>query len=138
MNLTDQLDRVTSSRFLENYSGYLIGVLGAIGLIGFAISALDHELFGIIGLTFFSFMWLFFAVMNGNGWRRALKRWGKTLDGWQETSEYASDINSLLNEALTELSTWDREKAQEIAERGQTISLLRMKNMNEKMEKETA
>lgn len=54
------------------------------------------------------------------------------LNGWCEQEELTMDLTHLLSEALDHLSTWDREQADEIAERTNTVIRLRFQNFNER------
>lgn len=54
------------------------------------------------------------------------------LKGWQEQEELTIDLTHLLGESLERLSTWDRETADEIADRTNTVIRLRFQNFNER------
>ena len=101
-------------------------ILGIRAYTGFPLDALI--LMGI------ALMWLTVACANSYGWRRSNEDWGRTLGLWNETSELCADALSLLHEALTGLSTYDREKADDIAGRAHTIVVLRQKNIDMKAE----
>lgn len=68
--------------------------------------------------------------------RRVLSQIEAALDGWQETNDLARDYGNLLTEATDELSTWDREKSDDILSRTTTISLMRAQNMKRRMTRE--
>lgn len=130
----------TNSRFLDSFFDHdaiilLWAGLGTIGLINFGFLAWTGEKFAVVGLTVFGFAWLFLAALNSRSWRGTLRDWRRTTDSWGETTEYVNDLHQILNETLGELSTWDRDKANEIGERCQTISRLRLKNLEEKWTK---
>jgi len=77
--------------------------------------------------------WTVLALFLGVNWRRTLHEWGRAQDAWQETNELVGDYSSLLVEALDGLSTYDREKADDISARATTISVLRVQNIKEKL-----
>jgi hypothetical protein len=111
----------------------LAGILGAIGCVGLGLSAyFSGDKFSIVLLTVFSLMWIFFAVNNSRGWHRALAHWRHTLLTWDDQQKMTTDMSNLLTEALQELTHYDHEKAADIADRAQTITMLRLQTFQER------
>lgn len=119
------------SRFLD--SRWFIPALALPGAIMLGISA-PSSWFSAIALTVVACSWIVLAALNGHAWRRTITSWGGTLRSWESTTEYAKAMESLLLEALNELSTWDGERSIEIAKRAETISRLHFQNVSERRE----
>lgn len=120
----------TLSRILE--TRFLATIACALGLIVISIPAFSGDRFSIGMLMFFAMVWLAFAFFNGSGWRRSNEGWHYALTEWHEQHQLTQDMTSLLTEALSDLSTYDRDKADDIQQRANTIILLRFQNFNER------
>jgi hypothetical protein len=121
-----------TSRFLSgNGITVAMGVVGTLGLTAVSLSALQGGAFNIACLVLVAFMWLGIAVMFSFGWRRALRGWNRSNRSWGMTNEYVGDLSHLLDESLQALNSWDQDQAQDIMNRANTISLLRLKNIKE-------
>lgn len=128
MNLFRRLSRILSP------SRWLVLALVAPAHAALGIQAWYGSKFAIGMMVAFLYFWSIMAVLSGNAWGQALQRWKQSLDGWQETTRMAGDYGRLLGEAIDGLSTWDREKAEDINQRANTVALMRAQNVREKMD----
>lgn len=120
------------SRFWENNAYWVILILGAVGIVNCMVQGwFEPSRFFIVALGIIGLMWLGLAVANGRSWRRTLRDWQRSLDSWKESNLYAQDLGSLLNEAVTDLSTWDRDKAEDIWSRANTIAMMRAQKLRD-------
>ena len=125
----------TLSRILGgNGHRYLMGGLAILAHVLLGILAWSGSTFALVQLVIFASVWTVMTVLNGVGWRRTTASWEKSLEGWEETQNLAVNYVELLLEACDRLSTWDRESADDIVSRTRTISALRQKNLNERMD----
>lgn len=137
-SLVNGPSKLHKSSLWESYSYWIIGSLGAFGICWIAaIGLIEPNRFTIVSLGVLSLLWLLLAVNNGSSWRRTLRSWERTLDGWKETSHLVGDVSNLLKEALDDLSTWDREKAEDIAHRADTVGMMRTQNIDSRMKEES-
>ena len=103
--------------------------LGAAGLIVQGWLAWQGSRLAVVLLVVTSLIWVVFCMMNSLGWRRSNESWRSTIDDYGDAINYGTAMGRLLAETLNNLETWDREKAEEIAERATTISLLHVQNI---------
>lgn len=123
------------SRILDgNGYRYIGGALAVLGHVMLGALAWNGSLFAIASLVITAIFWTGLAVINGISWSRTTSSWQRSLLGWEETQNLAVDYVHLLMEACDALSTWDRERADDIIARTRTISALRQKNLNERMD----
>jgi ABC-type multidrug transport system fused ATPase/permease subunit len=111
----------------------LIIALAVIGHGALSYVAWSGDDFALGMLIAFGLFWIIMAFMNSLSWSRSLNHWTQTLDLWKETIALADDYSSLLSEATEVLSTYDREQADDIIGRANTIALMRMQNQRERM-----
>ena len=124
---------MTWPRILESRGTRIaIGVLVCLNHVMLGALAWGGDVIPLVMLVVFSMAWVFFAVANGIARDRNLESWMRSLDSWEETQNLARDYTSLLVEACTSLSTWDREKSDDIIERARTIGRLRQANVDER------
>lgn len=129
--------KMVRSEWWERHGSWVIGFLGAFGIVQIAIlgwmepTRVEIALLGVLALG-----WLGFAVANGKSWKRTLNSWHRTLQCWKESNHLVADLSSLLEEALNDLSTWDRDKADNIGERANTIIRMRSQNIDAKIEED--
>lgn len=110
---------------------FATALFASIGILLLALNAWQlNSKFAIVGLTALALMWMGFALMNGRSWRRTIRDWGSTIECWKETGHLMRDVTSLLDEALSDLSTWDREKAEDISMRATTVMKMREQNID--------
>lgn len=94
----------------------------------------DHT--SIVILTCWALIGMGTAVGFGAGWRSSNEGWRRSNSGWAEQEQLTLDLTHLLSEALDNLSTWDREASDDIAERTNTVIRLRFQNFQESDRKE--
>ena len=86
----------------------------------------------IVVLTCWALIGLGTTVGFDWGWRSSNEGWARSNNGWAEQEELTMDLTHLLGEALQNLSTWDRETADDIADRTNTVIRLRFQNFTER------
>jgi hypothetical protein len=129
------------SRFLEKFFknrrayALVIGVLGAASIVVLGVQAHFGSIIAVPALTLVALMWLGLSISNSNLHWGTLDRWGKTLEMWQETGNLVDDLYSLVVEACDGLSTYDREKADDILGRSTTVAIMRSQNIIAKSDK---
>lgn len=123
----------SSSRFLEPLALF---VVMCIGIVPTVIDATHGKHLSVIVLAVLVYWWMALFTLMAIGWRSSTKWWKKHSDGthkgWEESISLTGDLARLLGEALASLDTYDRETADDIARRAQTVSLLRLKNYEER------
>ena len=112
----------------------VVGVLVCVAHISFGVQAWYGDRFAVVMLTVFATFWTGMAIANGRGWRGSLDLSRETMQHWHNSNEVSQAYGKLLNEALIDLETWDREKAVDIAERARTISMLQLQNLRDREE----
>jgi hypothetical protein len=113
---------------------YIVAVLVILNHALLGALAWQGSRFAIVQLAIFASLWTVLTFANTIIRNRTTARWEKSLLGWEETQNLAVNYVELLLEACDALSTWDREKADEIVSRTRTISALRQANLNERMD----
>jgi hypothetical protein len=112
---------------------YIVTVLVILNHVLIGMLAWRGSKFAIVELVIFASLWTVLTFVNTIARNRTVARWEKSLLGWDETQNLAVNYVDLLLEACNALSTWDREKADDIVSRTRTISALRQANLNERM-----
>lgn len=124
--------RVVSTEWWDRWGPWTIGFLGAFGIVNLVVQGwLAPTRFEVVLLGTIGLMWCLFSVLNGKSWRGTLKSWRQTLKAWEQTSMLVGDLTSLLDESLSDLSTYDRDKATDIVLRAQTIMKMRQQNIDQ-------
>lgn len=121
-----RLDRL--STIVDSHHSIPIFILVTAHLL-MAWTALGGSTIGIVGLACSATFWGIFAQFN-------TRRWGKSVGYLEEAAHNMSvmgdvnlDLASLLEEALIDLKDYDREKADDLVYRTNTIMALRRQNL---------
>ena len=118
-----------------NWKYYLV-VVAALVVFGHTLLALNAwhgSRASLMMLIVFLFIWTALSFLNGHAWRGTLKDWRATIAAWKESSALATDYSYLLVEAVEALSTYDREKSDDISARAITIGRMRTQNIGAKL-----
>lgn len=118
-------------RFTGSWKFVAITVMPCMALMTY-IALTDGEATAIASLSFFAFTWCVFALVTGRWLDESYERSIRAYKGWSEQEDLTLDLTHLLGESLEHLSTWDREKADEIADRTNTVIRLRFQNFKER------
>src|SRR5262245_25637279 len=96
---------------------YVGAAVAAVGMGMNGLFAWQGSKFAIACLVTFSIVWIALAMFSGRSWRRTIDDWRSTIKDFKDAGDHAVSLSYLLAESLDALGTWDREKAEEIAER---------------------
>ena len=85
----------------------------------------------LIALVMLGIFWALLAIAVQRSWGKTIQSWTNTIKGWEETNKLLLDYCSLFSESLEELSTYDRERVEDIQERAITIGRMRGNRLKE-------
>lgn len=116
--------------FLSSLTFVLL--MSVISILFTARVAWQGSEFSLVVLTCWALIGIGTAIGFAWGWRNANEGWSRSNNGWAEQEQLTMDLTHLLAESLENLSTWDRDASNDIAERTNTVIRLRFQNFSER------